>query len=346
MSRGNPFNDLKESLLRRLDATRNFVAAPDQGITKKFIALLRAGQFHFIEEPWLHTGKTMFNAVATGLPPAQAEQRAGEMLLRTALPSGENGRAIQALYKTPDPSALDHFIVLSVLEQRQGDRRENSAISINISGRAVENAAFWDDLHHMIDYHFGHVFPPERIIFECLEDHKNPKPDYSALERMRARGYRFALDDLSHTNNDALRLRRLGPVMDFIKIDGHTLTLAEQGRINLHTLIDRVEQHAPTARLIFEWVKDTHQADRLRRTFNGTYVQGQNLPHSHDVFRMEMNALKGYHDRDKTKSIGPVLADFWIAASGLALLAMTPFGIFNNPQKKVSGSVDPSRRAI
>lgn len=290
--RGNPFNDLRESLLHRIETMLGFVAAADQDITKKFVSLLREGRFHFIEEPWLHAGKSDFNNAAMGLPRHRVEPRAGEMLLRTALPPGENGRAIQALYKTPDPVALDHLIVLSVLEQKRSDFRYNSALSINISGRAVENPAFWDNLDHMIDHHFGHIFPPERIIFECLEDHKDPNPDYVALNRMRTRGYRFALDDLSHTDDDVSRLQRLGPFMDFIKIDGHTLTLAEQGRISLRALLDRVEEHAPKSKIIFEWVKNPHQADLLHRAFNGTYVQGHNLPRSHDVFRMEMNALR------------------------------------------------------
>jgi EAL domain-containing protein (putative c-di-GMP-specific phosphodiesterase class I) len=214
----------------------------------------------------------------------------GELLLRAVR---ENGTAIKpesisAQFKTAQAGILfDQLVVLTAIDQ--AIHQNQFPISINISSRHAEDSSALLGFHKLLDRHFAGQYAPKQITFEFLEDYQPNQPDSYALQYMRnALGYKFAIDDQSHEDNDAQRLTTLGPLVDFIKIDGKTFDLFKNGQLDFmafDNFMSRIKDIAPQAELLGEWVTSPEEAQDLAEIYPSIrFVQGRDLDECEESF--------------------------------------------------------------
>lgn len=165
----------------------------------------------------------------------------GELLLRAR---DETGAAIaqetpvNAINRNGLYGLFDAAITLSAVKQTIA--QNDFPVSINISSRNACDGDALTGLHTLLQAHFAGQYKPSDIIFEFLEDDQAEGVADTAVRQMKKLGYRFAIDDLSHADRDAARLKNLGPYVDFVKIDGHSLEKAKAGEISLGDFIARI----------------------------------------------------------------------------------------------------------
>ena len=90
-------------------------------------------------------------------------------------------------------------------------------ISLNISVASALNPHFFDFIETDLKT-FG--FKPEDIIFEILEHPVDRDANIEHLEKLKAKGCRFALDDFGIEKKFQDHLHVFGDLVDFIKVDG------------------------------------------------------------------------------------------------------------------------------
>lgn len=261
----------------------------------RFTTALADGRFFFERETWhdLHGDGTV--------------RAMGEMLLRV---QDETGRtlpqesAIRSIGAAGLNALLDTALVLAALEQAIA--QDEFPVSVNVSAQQAGDPVFWSSLEGHIGRYFGARLRPADVIFEFTEDGAAENPAHATLMALRDKGYRFAIDDLSHHAMEGLallddpagdpgespavtegrRLRNLAPYADFIKLDGKSVLAAERGDFAMHDflLMIRQETSRPDIAILAEWVDSLGQAVRLRDEFNVRYVSGRALPHEADRF--------------------------------------------------------------
>ncbi|MBI2234037.1 MAG: EAL domain-containing protein [Micavibrio aeruginosavorus] len=278
-----------------LSLLRQTMPAQDDDMAR-FTAALADGRFFFERETWhdLHgdgTGRAI-----------------GEMLLRA---QDETGRAlsqesaIRGIGAAGLNALLDTALVLAALEQAIA--QDEFPVSVNVSAQQAGDPVFWNSLEGHITQYFGARLKSADVIFEFTEDDAAENPAHATLMALRDKGYRFAIDDLSHHAMEGLallddpaagsqgespaaaegrRLRNLAPYADFIKLDGKSVLAAERGdfAIDDFLLMIRKETGRPDVAILAEWVDSLGQAVRLRDEFNVRYVSGRALPHDADTF--------------------------------------------------------------
>ena len=249
-----------------------------------FLEALEAGHFHFEDEVW-HVVENDPEA-APGVFPA-------ELLLRVFDRNGAHIDHVKAIEKINEAGLYEFFndaLVLAAIHQAAHEN--NFPVSINISSHSVSDPTYLDRLHDLLKRHFDEALDPSKITFELLEDTLGEGIDVPGLMRMKALGYKFAIDDLTHEKRDEQRLKNLGPYVDFVKIDGQTLQKAMKGEADLDDFIDRIRKGAPQARIIIEWVSSEDQAMFLREVFGINAVQGRDLSHDREKFRSVLTAAR------------------------------------------------------
>lgn len=259
---------------------------PDAKAVLPLLDAVENGRLHFEREPWYD------------IPAALAGRNdavPGELLLRAR---DENGAAIPqetaiSLINQNGLFALfDAAIVLSAVKQTVA--QNDFPVSINISSRNAGDADSLLGLHKILSAHFAGKFDPSQIIFEFLEDDQAEEVSALAIGQMKNLGYRFAIDDLSHEERDAARLKNLGSHVDYVKIDGKTLEQAKSGAADLGDFVARIQKEAPQARIICEWVGSAEEAENLNDRYPGiVLVQGRGLGHGAADFARRLRDTSG-----------------------------------------------------
>ncbi len=246
------------------------------------LAALEQGHFFFEPEPWHDISFSDMNRKAT--TPA-------EYLLRINHQDAETfnlAKPVSEIYQGGFYALFDTAVVLAAVDQAISN--QGFPVSINISSRNASDLDALTGLHEMLLTHFQDRFSPDQIIFEFLEDGQGDQPSAEGLNFMRAHGYKFALDDMTDSPFDQVRLMNLGPYADFVKIDGHFLTNAMLGDNNrLENILTKTSHVAPKAEIICEWVSSAESADLLRKTFPQVgLVQGRYLGHDREAFLKQL----------------------------------------------------------
>ncbi|MGZ9108228.1 MAG: EAL domain-containing protein [Micavibrio sp.] len=267
---------------------------PDAKTVLPLLDAIENNRLHFEREPWYD----IIAALA-----AREKAVPSELLLRAR---DENGAAIaqeipvniinrHGLY-----APFDAAITLSAVKQTIA--QHDFPVSINISSRNACDADALTGLHTLLQAHFAGQYRPSDIIFEFLEDDQAEGVSDTAIRQMKMLGYKFAIDDLSHADRDAARLKNLGPYVDFVKIDGHSLEKAKAGEISLGDFIARIEREAPQADILCEWVDSAEEAESLNEHHPGIrMVQGRNLGHDAKEFSRKLRAAD-----DRNPKWGPL----------------------------------------
>lgn len=251
-------------------------AGPAPG-AKELVEALAMGRYVFERETW-HKLENCEHHKKDRVP--------GEMLIRAYRPDGtiiSPEAPIKSLYSQPGNARylFDSFIFLAALDQTV--KTGSTPVSVNVSSKNVRSESFWRGVSLFFDHFFSRHLTPHDVIFELLEDDDGHDADLASLAFMRDKGFRFALDDLENTPYGHARLRNLGPHVDFVKIDGKTVTAADRdaaGKANYDDLIARIETAAPQASIVAEHVASAAAASTLRAAYHKTqpfYVQGRTL---------------------------------------------------------------------
>lgn len=248
------------------------------------LSAMENGRITFEREPW----HDLSNRATTTTP--------AELLLRAR---DENaaplslGDAMTQINESGVYALFDTAIVLAAFDQALA---ENAfPVSINISSRNAEDYDAMTGLHKMLRAHFGDRLRPDQIIFELLEDDRAANVSVEAMDYMTGMGYRFALDDITHSAFDADRLNNLGPYASFVKIDGQLLDGIKNGSNSLNSILDRASQAAPNARILCEWVASAEEADQLRLMFPEiALVQGRELGQDTSEFSRRLRDAEQY----------------------------------------------------
>ncbi len=153
----------------------------------------------------------------------------------------------------------------------------NFPVTLNIAVDTVLSTSFWEKMEKRLS-----PFAPQDLIFEILEHDVDLDADISHLERLRAQGYRFALDDFAIGDSHKNRLFVFGGLIDYIKIDGPLVRagLGDESdgftQDDFDKLLDKIKGTHPEATLIAERVRSRAEADTLFDLgFKG--VQGRQL---------------------------------------------------------------------
>jgi len=112
-------------------------------------------------------------------------------------------------------SALDRFVITRGVESLVA--RPDAHLSINISGSSFAREDFVEFLDNLLQ---TREVGPEKILFELTENEviSNLREAKATMTSLRARGFRFALDDFGSGASSLIYLKSL-PI-DLIKIDG------------------------------------------------------------------------------------------------------------------------------
>lgn len=255
-------------------------------IAAPLLDAIEAGRLHFEREPWYDVAASLTNRLYSV---------SGELLLRA---HDENGATIpqqsglQAIGKHGLYALFDRLIVLAAVDQTL--RADNFPVSINISSRNAVDDASLLELHNALQHHFPGQFRPDQIIFEFLEDDQAEGVNHQAVLKMTALGYRFAIDDQSHEDKDAARLKNLGRYVEYVKIDGHTLLAARDQKTDLGDFVARIRTAAPHARILCEWFDSAEDAGTLNEKHPFiSLVQGRNLGHDPAEFARRIRSIAG-----------------------------------------------------
>lgn len=241
-----------------------------------FLGALAAGRFYFEKEQWHDVGDDRL--ACTSATPC-------EYLLRAKDEEGgpiAQEDLIRAISVAGLQSQFDVAIALAAVDQAIG--RGDFPLSINVSAHAAADPYFWVELHDQLQFFFADQYDPRQVIFELTEDDACDFVDVDSLQKMQdVHGYRFAIDDLSHT--DLRRLQQLGPHVAMVKIDGKSLEAAERGEFSMQDFVKGIKHQAQNAAVLVEWVKSPEQAKSLRDIFAIDYVSGRDLSHDPDYFK-------------------------------------------------------------
>jgi len=145
--------------------------------------------------------------------------RAMEMLCRLPEKAGRTQEAIGFAEETGLVAELDLVILeraIKIAEQQDG---LIPTLSVNLSGRSLESATFWNSAYAMLG---GFRGPASALSFELTETARIDAASVPAvrarLEELRARGHRVALDDFG-AGASGLEYLQAFPC-DEVKIDG------------------------------------------------------------------------------------------------------------------------------
>lgn len=159
---------------------------------------------------------------------------------------------------------IDRWVIDTVIANFDRLHPEGARLrmaTLNLSGASIEDATLAD---HILDLLERHRVDPTRICFEITETVavRNLSPVVRLIERLRAVGCRFALDDFGAGMSSFGYLKNL-PV-DYIKIDGSFIR---------DMLVDPMSEaivravtdigHRRGLKVVAEWVNDQRVADAL-----------------------------------------------------------------------------------
>ena len=263
---------------------------PDANAVLPLLDAMENGRLHFEREPWYD--------IITALS-GRDKTVPGELLLRAHDEHGiplKQEEAVNIINRNGLYAPFDAAIALSAVKQTIA--QQDFPVSINISSRHAGDGDALLGLHKLLQGHFAGQYTPSQIIFEFLEDDQAAMVDDAALREMKKLGYRFAIDDLSHGDHDATRLKNLGPYVDFVKIDGHTLEKAKTGLVSFGDFIGRIQRDAPQADILCEWVGSPEEAENLNELYPRiSMVQGRDLGHDAAEFARKLRDAYDKHPR-------------------------------------------------
>ncbi len=252
-----------------LRAAQETASSPVDNIEKalQLMDALEAGRFGFEAERWyaLHgeTGATPY--------PSELLLRARDLRGRAISP----GDAIAPVNALGLHKSFDRALVMAALVWAIQDGI--APVSVNVSARNAGDAAFWRSIDELRTRHFADHFTPADLTLEITEDAIADDLAVETLLGLKAKGYRFAIDDASHQPHDEARQRNLALIADYIKIDGKTVRDGLAGKADLGSFVQQLRSMAPEAHIITEWVRNAGEARRLQHNFGIHAVQGERL---------------------------------------------------------------------
>jgi diguanylate cyclase (GGDEF)-like protein/PAS domain S-box-containing protein len=207
---------------------------------------------------------------------AAAEIR-GEVLLRWIDDQGRQvsaGAFIPAAERYNLMATVDTWVMRETLRffgERLAAGGAISSVSINLSSNTLSDQGFADRVRRALE---ETAFPPARVWFEITETAavNNLGQAVELMERLRAYGCRFALDDFG-SGLSSFRLLRNLPI-DALKIDGSFVRDMETDPVDL-AVVEATTRVARAMGLttVAEWVEDPGLLGRLRE-LGIDYAQG------------------------------------------------------------------------
>ncbi len=168
------------------------------------------------------------------------------------------------------------------------EHAEKFPVTFNIAVKTALSPHFFDDFKQRM---LEQGLRADDVIFEILEHDVDVKENIDHLKALKKEGFRFALDDVAKAGADRHRMQLFGDLIDFIKVDGPLVRAYFEGsfdiknedskviktytRNDFETLIEQAQRRCPSAQIICERVRNSHEAEIfLNRNFA---VQGRDI---------------------------------------------------------------------
>lgn len=200
-----------------------------------------------------------------------------ELLLRLIDEDGKQvppGAFIPAAERYGVMPMIDRWVVRTALgnfDRLHPDGERLEFCAINLSGASVDDQAFAEYVLQLLD---THQVPPHKLCFEITETTavSNVAQVVRFMQRLRARGCRFALDDFGSGMASFGYLKNLP--LDLLKIDGSFIRNLEADA-TAYSIVRAVTDigHQMGLEVIAEWV-NSERAINLLRGLGVDYVQG------------------------------------------------------------------------
>ncbi|MAF97471.1 MAG: hypothetical protein CMH26_02420 [Micavibrio sp.] len=226
--------------------------------------------------------------------------RPGEMLLRVRDYKGEvmpPYMAIMAYYKNGFGAAIDAILFLAALWQFQRYETERQ-VSINISARSLRDSDFVKCSLERLE---GlELEPDQKIIIEIHESAPHLSMSRHVLDLYDKFGVSFAIDDVGLNMSDIMRLGEFDGLVEYLKIDRHTVCGPEGSSNSLGNVVEFVRSLMPDVVMVAEGVRDANHAYEISKAFSDIiYVQGLYLPDDRKSFATDF-----YNVKAKRKAMG------------------------------------------
>ena len=224
-----------------------------------------------------------------------------EVLLRLAdrpdCPPIHPAAFMSSVQRAGQAARLDRFVITRAAEALANNPEAH--LSVNISGSSFATPDFGDFVEGVLA---KYSVEPERMIFELTENEviSNLQKACSLMGSLRARGFRFALDDFGAGASSLSYLRSL-PI-DVIKIDGSFIRSLEEAPFN-QAIIRAVQAIATALKIpvVTEYV-ETIGICELVTSMGVEYVQGYlaGRPKTSLYSESELFAPKAERDADQS----------------------------------------------
>ncbi len=224
------------------------------------------------------------------LAEADSERRNYEVLLRMVDENGKQvppGIFIPAAERYNLMPQVDRWVIRNTLAQLAAHPRLLASldfVSINLCGHSLSDESFLD---FVLRAFADSSVPAEVICFEVTETaavaHLNRALEF--IERLKALGCRFALDDFGSGVSSFAYLKNL-PV-DYLKVDGHFVRDIGEDAV-AYAMVEAINQvgHVMGLKTIAEFVEDDGVVEKLRE-IGVDYAQGFRLGKPRPVSALE-----------------------------------------------------------
>jgi len=200
---------------------------------------------------------------------------------------------MSAIHRSGFAAKLDRFVINCAVEALAGTPEAH--LSINISGSSFATGDFVPFVEELLA---RHSVGPERIIFELTESEviANLREAQVVISAMRARGFRFALDDFGNGTSSLGYLKAL-PI-DMIKIDGTFIRHLDEDLFN-RAIVRAVQAMAFALKIpvVAEYVESRKVFDLLV-AMKVDYVQGYlaGQPRTSPYMKSEIFETESFQD--------------------------------------------------
>ncbi|HVS03747.1 MAG TPA: EAL domain-containing protein [Thermoanaerobaculia bacterium] len=245
----------------------------EMGHLSQMLSALESGRFRLAFQPIV--------PLQSGAEPGLR----GEVLLRLSSEDGREvpaGGFIPAVERYGLMPTLDAWVVdqaLTAFGECWVEGQAIGGVAVNLSSSTLADRQFTERVRQALK---RTGFPPERLWFEVTETAaiNNLREAVELMERLRALGCRFALDDFGAGVSSFSLLR--GLPIDLLKIDGSFVRAMTHDPVDLAVVEASVRvAHAMGVATVAEWVEDEALLPRLRELgvdFAQGHALGRPLP--------------------------------------------------------------------
>ena len=174
--------------------------------------------------------------------------------------SNYNSIAYELLYRNSKENRFD----TSVDEDTATMKLISNCVAIGLGELTNDKRAFINFTNGLIKNEFPSILPKDIVVIEILESVKATNEIIIALNNLKNKGYKLALDDVV----DRTKYWEYGKIIDIYKIDFRATN--KQERINI---IKGIKILNPEAELLAEKVETKEEYDEVRQ-YNYEYTQG------------------------------------------------------------------------